>query len=324
MLQVGLSLLGNARDGGNWAGVGQDVQQMNRERMLRQRMDNEQRRQKTQDAREESVFGRQQTEWERADEQRLALEAWITTLPEEQQRAARANPAAAHAAFMEAQAAANAPITPYQRAQLDLAQRGQNMDYTASMARVNMDRPLRGPDASLMSSVREAAARSQALSALGDEFLAANARNATGELSPYNPANLVSPDRAQMRAASSRMRGYMRPPGSGATSDFEQRLYGQGAPSTANTGPQNQAIVAAHRTQAQLDQARMNFYEAWAYQNGNLYGAEQAFQQSDDFRRIRSDFERRPRGGGSSGAPPRPSGVPSSARWNPQTRQWEE
>lgn len=285
LFNLGLSLLGNAQ-GSNWSGVGQDMRQYGQDQMQRQRMQNEERRLKTSDARDETVFGRQQQEWGRQDQQRQSLEEWVATLSPEQQAAARANPEAAHAAHMEAQAMASAPITPYQQAQLDLERRGQGMSYAAQMASLNRDRPLRGPDAALMDEVRDAAGRSQALTMLGDEFIRANGENGTGELSRWNPLNFVDPNRASMRASSAQMRSYMRPPGSGATSDYEQRIYAMGVPSTENTGPQNQAIMRYHQAAAQLSQQRRYFYEQYASQYGTLNGAEQMFQSSPQFQQI--------------------------------------
>lgn len=297
LFQQGLAFMAaGARGGGGWGEAADRMSQISQQQQQRRMQERQMRREDAADKREETQFGWQGEERARQMQERAALDAWIETQPEADRAALRANPEVAYQAYMEARAAANMPITPFQQAQLDMQRRGLGIDWLnaqANIARANMNRPLRGPDASLMSDVREQAARSRMLATMGDEFLVSNARNATGELSPWNPLNLVSPDRDNMRSIESRMRGYMRPPGSGATSDFEQRLYGLGTPSTTRVGPSNQMIVDGYRALASIDQARSNFFEMYASENGNLYGAEAAFQASPEFRRLESDFNGR-------------------------------
>jgi hypothetical protein len=79
MMQAGLALMGNAR-GGNWAGAAQQIGQQNQ-----QRRDN--RRQERQDQMQETAFGRQQTEWGQADQQRAAHAAAVQAERDPQRRA---------------------------------------------------------------------------------------------------------------------------------------------------------------------------------------------------------------------------------------------
>lgn len=78
LFNLGMSLLGNAQ-GSRWDQVGADMRQYGATQDERQRMANEERRLKMSDARDETVFGRQQNEWQRQDEQlgrwRAAMEA---------------------------------------------------------------------------------------------------------------------------------------------------------------------------------------------------------------------------------------------------------
>lgn len=85
-MRLGFSLMGNAQ-GSNWAGVGQDLGEIGRERMLRQRFENDQRRQKIQDTREQSLFDRQQTEWGRADQLYRNWESAVQNESDPQRRA---------------------------------------------------------------------------------------------------------------------------------------------------------------------------------------------------------------------------------------------
>lgn len=287
LFSLGMSLLGNAQ-GSNWGGVGQDMRQFGQDQTQRQRMQNEDRRLKTADSRDETVFGRQQQDWARQDRQTQSLEQWIATLPPEQQVAARANPEAAHGAYMEAQANANAPITPYQQAQLDLESRGQNMSYSAQMANLNRDRPLRGPDASLLTDVRESAARTAALSQLGGSFMELNGPGGTGTGADrrFNPFNQFDSGYQTMNSVVSQMIPFMRAPGSGATSDYEQQLYQRGVQSPTNSPAANWAIYRNQQALANIAQQRRYFYEEYASNNGTLNGAEQAFQSSPQFQQI--------------------------------------
>lgn len=114
--QLGTALLSNAENGGNWGAAFQDF---GNTRDQRQRTANEQRRLAVAEKRDDTM-------WNRQEQQFGSLEQWVSTLPPDQQAAARANPQAAHAAYMEMQAQANAPITPFQQAQLRLDERQLN------------------------------------------------------------------------------------------------------------------------------------------------------------------------------------------------------
>lgn len=320
LLQAGLSLLGNAQNGGNWAGVGQDLREASQQRFQRQRMEQEDRRLKQTEAREQRVFGRQEEEWRRRDQQRAALDAWIDTRPEAERAALRANPEAAHTAFLEAQAAANQPITPYQQAQLGIAERGLGLDAARIALTANRSQYLRGPDRDLMEQVRTSSGGANELLSMAQMFDQANSRTGTGGGSQWLP---FSADRAEMRQLSSMMRALMRPVGSGATSDYEQRLYAEGVPSVDLLGPQNAARIRNIETLARLRNARRFFYEDFAEATGSLNGAERAFQQSEAFRQIQSTnpVNERPREA-STAVPQRPQGVPAHYVWDAQRERW--
>lgn len=287
LFNAGMALLAGSQNGGDWGVVADNLRAYGQDQREQQRLSNEERAAKAQQNLQNTQFDWLRSDRTRADEQRQRYAEWAAR----QGADAAVNPEAAYGAAMDQQAAANMPISPYQQAQLDLQRRGLSIDAMraqADMNRANMERPLRGPDASLMDTVREAAGRGQALNMLGQEFLTANGENRTGEFSRFNPFNFLDQNRAAMRSASAQMRSYMRPPGSGATSDYEQRIYAMGVPSTENTGPQNQAIMRYHQAASQLAQDRRYFYEDYARLNGTLNGAEAAFQQSPSFRNVTS------------------------------------
>lgn len=280
LFNLGMGIVASSGPGGTGADFASYMQNYQRGRTEKQRYENEQRRLAAADRRAETQFGWAEEAQQREAQRRGRMEGWAGD--QRDNPLAAVDPELAFQAEAEARAIAGQPITPYQQAQLDLQRRALAVDA----ARANMERPLRGSDRELMDNVREAAGRSQALTMLGEEFLSANGVSPTGELSRFNPMNIWDPNRRSMTAAASQMRAYMRPPGSGATSDYEQRIYAMGVPSVDNTGPQNQAIMRYHQTAAQIAQARRFFYEDYAQQNGSLNGAEQAFQQSPSFQNI--------------------------------------
>jgi hypothetical protein len=78
-----------------------------------------QQRQAGEDAFTKLQRTRQAEEWGAQDSQQQALQAWVSSLPADQQAAARANPQAAIQAFMANQARATQSMTPYQSRYLD-------------------------------------------------------------------------------------------------------------------------------------------------------------------------------------------------------------
>lgn len=316
----GLTLLGESQNGGDWGRAAQSISQNQTQQLQRTQLQRQNRREDAADAREQTQFGWQEGAQARGLEQRQALENWIRTLPPEQQAAARANPQAAHQAFMEAQAAASQPITPFQQAQLSLTARGQNMDFATSAAAQELRQrslSLRGPDRDLMETIRNSSGSANELLGMAQMFREANSRTQTGGGSQFIP---FSEDRASMRQVASMMRGMMRPVGSGATSDYEQRLYAMGVPSVDLLGPQNEAIINNIETLARIRNARRYFYEDYADQTGSLNGAERAFQASQEFRTIQAQ---NPVGQRRQATPPqRPAGVPATARWDASRQRW--
>lgn len=180
-------------------------------------------------------------------------------------------------------------MTAYQQAQLATTRRGQDLDYAAASARVGQNRPLRGPDASLMTRARESAESQRGLRGLVQEFSSLQQQQPTGPgagLNPFNGGVLFDRETRAMDALSARMLGLMRPTGSGATSDFEQRIYARGAPSIDNTPDQNAAIINGIQRATEIADARQFFYEQFAEEYGNLNMAEQAFQASPEYRSL--------------------------------------
>lgn len=123
LFNIGAALIANSGNGGDGQGFLRSMQDFNAQQMEQRRLNNEERRQKAADNRDATAWTRQTQEWERSDQERAALSDWVATLSPEDQAAARANPQAAYAAFMEAHAAATMPVTPFQQAQLNLQER---------------------------------------------------------------------------------------------------------------------------------------------------------------------------------------------------------
>ena len=88
-----------------------------------------------------------------------------------------------------------------------------------------------------------------------------------------------NPKFKEMSGISSGLQGKERPVGSGATSDFEQRLYRMGVPSPEKTGPTNQSIIASRRGAMAEESDRLAFQEEFLRRNGSLSGSQQAWAQ---------------------------------------------
>ena len=115
------------------------------------------------------------------------------------------------------------------------------------------------------------------------QFQQQNAVQGTG---PGAGLQIWDPEIKGMSANQATMTGYMRVPGSGATSDFEQRLYARGAPSIDNTREANDQIIKGIDILARASEGRQFFFERYAQERGTLLGAEEAYQQSPEFKQL--------------------------------------
>jgi hypothetical protein len=89
----------------------------------------------------------------------------------------------------------------------------------------------------------------------------------------------LNPDLKEMSGIASGLQGQARPAGSGATSDFEQKLYRQGVPSPEKSGPVNQSIIAYQKSVLYEEKDRLAFAEAYLNQNGSLAGSQDAWTE---------------------------------------------
>lgn len=112
-----------------------------------------------------------------------------------------------------------------------------------------------------------------------DNFMALNKNNATGigYKIPFIGDGLVgmNPDLQAMQAIEARLTPAQRPAGSGATSDFEQRLYAKGIPSIGKMGESNRKIYNERKRDTQGQIARSDFMQSYAQANrGSTLGAD--------------------------------------------------
>lgn len=114
------------------------------------------------------------------------------------------------------------------------------------------------------------------------KFKELNARTTTGGATALPGVGAVrgafDADFAEMRAISSRIVPKMREPGSGATSDFDARMF-----QNATIGPDkpreaNNAIADAMIARAQMVGDKLEFDRAYADVNGHLRGADRAWR----------------------------------------------
>lgn len=93
-------------------------------------------------------------------------------------------------------------------------------------------------------------------------------------------AGVFDPEVREMQSLSDKIAPTMRQPGSGATSDFDARMF-QSATVGVDKDPQtNRNIIAGRKAAQQLQQDRLAFTEAYATANGgSLRGADQHWQR---------------------------------------------
>jgi hypothetical protein len=84
----------------------------------------------------------------------------------------------------------------------------------------------------------------------------------------------------RMQSITSKLTPQERPVGSGATSDFEQRLYREGTVGVDKPGPVNKAIRVQAEQALQAEKDRLDFIQKYYDEKGYLSGAENAFIQS--------------------------------------------
>jgi hypothetical protein len=128
-----------------------------------------------------------------------------------------------------------------------------------------------------------------------DRFHALNVKQPTGGIdkqdydgweraNPLNWPGMVGhafsqhdPEVKELSGIASGLQGKARPVGSGATSDFEQRLYRMGVPSPEKQGPTNDSIINYQKGVMAEQSDRLAFQEEFLRRNGSLSGSQQAW-----------------------------------------------
>jgi hypothetical protein len=152
-----------------------------------------------------------------------------------------------------------------------------------------------GKDYGMLRDAREAVGRIGPVDSQLERFQQLNQEQRTGGIqhqsyeglevaNPFNWAGMIGeqfarydPEIKGMSGIASELQGKARPPGSGATSDFEQRLYRQGVPSPDKPGPVNDDIITYMRSTMSEENDRLAFQEEFLRRNGTLSGAPQAW-----------------------------------------------
>lgn len=141
-------------------------------------------------------------------------------------------------------------------------------------------------DYSKLSERREGLGRYYPVKSKLDKFDALNRQAGTGKIyamETLNPiagiAKAFNPALEEMSGIASELQGQARPVGSGATSDFEQRLYRMGVPSPDKSGPTNASITAYMRGVLDEESDRTAFDEEFLRRNGSLAGSQEAWSR---------------------------------------------
>lgn len=130
---------------------------------------------------------------------------------------------------------------------------------------------------------RDALGRTYPVTTELDRFEALNTAHTGGVLNQIplvkDLVEKVDPRVGEMSGIASNLQGRARPVGSGATSDFEQRLYRMGVPSPEKQGPTNQSIIAYMKGVMNEENDRLAFQEEFLRRNGSLSGSQHAWAQ---------------------------------------------
>jgi hypothetical protein len=123
----------------------------------------------------------------------------------------------------------------------------------------------------------------EALAAQARRFQELNAKNDTGGLTSLPIVNSIrgffDPEFQEMESISSSIVPKMREPGSGATSDFDARMFQQATIGTGKRKEANDAIAQALIARAEREKERLNFANRYLMQNKTLRGANEAWSR---------------------------------------------
>lgn len=125
-------------------------------------------------------------------------------------------------------------------------------------------------DNARLDELRDAVTRSRANLRDMQRFSELNQRTGTGGINEkYNPVTFNA-DKQEMEAIEARLTPQMRPIGSGATSDFEGKMYGRGIPQVSKSGTANREIRLTAERAMKLGEAELAFKEQFLQENGYL------------------------------------------------------
>ncbi len=138
-------------------------------------------------------------------------------------------------------------------------------------------------DNARLNELRDAVTRARANLRDMQRFSVLNQRTATGGfINQYNPITLGA-DKQEMEAIEARLTPQMRPAGSGATSDFEGKMYGRGIPQVTKVGNANREIRLAAEKAMKLGEAELAFKEDYLQRYGYLPKDSQTKEFLKDF-----------------------------------------
>jgi hypothetical protein len=124
----------------------------------------------------------------------------------------------------------------------------------------------------------EEANKAKNLATRAERFLELNNKIATGGLADKIPggqfAQSFGNDYAEMQSISADLVPEMREKGSGATSDFDAKMFQRATVGVDKPGGANKNIVTAIKAKAQLLSDKQDFLNAYLEQNGTLTGAD--------------------------------------------------
>ena len=138
-------------------------------------------------------------------------------------------------------------------------------------------------DNARLNELRDAVTRARANLRDMQRFGELNQRTGTGGINEkYNPVTFNA-DKQEMEAIEARLTPQMRPIGSGATSDFEGKMYGRGIPQVSKSGTANREIRLTAEKAMKLGEAELAFKEDYLQRYGYLPKDSQTKEFLKDF-----------------------------------------
>jgi hypothetical protein len=137
-------------------------------------------------------------------------------------------------------------------------------------------------DQEALSKLRDEAKQAEFVAGQADQFVRMNTQSGTGGLRAIPGVSSIvkafDPNFAAMDAITARVAPTMRPPGSGASSDKDVKMFRSAFPNVDALGPANVQSRDRYRSEAAQKRAYADFADQFFARNGTMLGVDKAWQ----------------------------------------------